>query len=51
MKQIAAVLNLPVPYFYCEDDETAHLLLCFHSLNKYARKQVIDLAEKLAFSD
>lgn len=51
VKQIAAVLNLPVPYFYCEDDETAHLLQCFHSLNKYARKQVIDLAEKLAFSD
>jgi len=50
VRQIAAVLNLPVAYFYCEDDETAHLLQCFHCLKKDDRKQVVDLAESLAFN-
>jgi transcriptional regulator with XRE-family HTH domain len=49
VQQIAAVLNLPVAYFYCEDDETAHLLQCFHCLKKDDRKQVVDLVESLAF--
>ena len=48
VKQIAAVLNLPVSYFYCEDDETAHLLQCFHLLKGKDRKDVIDLVERLA---
>jgi len=51
VRQLAAVLDYPTTYFYCEDDAEAHLVQCFHSLNKDARKQVIDLAEKLAFSD
>jgi transcriptional regulator with XRE-family HTH domain len=46
--QIAAVLSLPAAYFYCEDDETAHLLQCFHCLKKDDRKQVVDLVESLA---
>ena len=50
VKQIAAVLNLPAAYFYCEDDGEAHLLQCFHCLKKDDRKQVIDLAESLAFN-
>ncbi len=50
VKQIAAVLNLPTAYFYCEDDETAHLLQCFHCVKKDDRKQVLDLAERLAFN-
>ncbi|WP_247841571.1 helix-turn-helix transcriptional regulator [Pseudomonas sp. MWU12-3103b] len=49
VKQIAAVLDLPVPYFYSEDDETAHLLQCFHLLKEKDRKDVVDLVEKLAF--
>lgn len=49
VKQIAAVMNLPVPYFYCEDDETAHLLQCFHLLKAKDRKDVVDLVENLAF--
>ncbi|WP_236194487.1 helix-turn-helix domain-containing protein [Pseudomonas glycinae] len=48
VKQIAAALNLPVPYFYCEDDETAHLLQCFHCLKKNERERVLDLVESLA---
>ncbi|UVM47708.1 helix-turn-helix domain-containing protein [Pseudomonas sp. B21-015] len=50
VQQIAAVLNLPVSYFYCEDDETAHLLQCFHLLKEQDRKDVIDLVERLALS-
>ncbi|AKK01426.1 transcriptional regulator [Pseudomonas chlororaphis] len=49
VKQIAAVLNLPTAYFYCEDDETAHLLQCFHLLKAKDRKDVVDLVENLAF--
>ncbi|WP_095124670.1 helix-turn-helix domain-containing protein [Pseudomonas sp. Irchel s3a12] len=49
VKQIAAVMNLPVPYFYCEDDETAHLLQCFHLLKTKDRKDVVDQVENLAF--
>jgi transcriptional regulator with XRE-family HTH domain len=50
VKQIAAVMNLPVPYFYCEDDETAHLLQCFHLLKAKDRKDVVDQVENLAFN-
>jgi transcriptional regulator with XRE-family HTH domain len=50
VQQIAAVLNLPLAYFYCEDDDEAHLLQCFHCLKKDDRKQVVDLAESLAFN-
>lgn len=50
VQQIAAVLNLPAAYFYCEDDDTAHLLQRFHCLKKADRKQVLNLAELLAFS-
>lgn len=50
VKQIAAALNLPVPYFYCEDVETAHLLQCFHLLKAEDRKEVVDLVERLALS-
>ncbi len=50
VQQIAAVLNLPPAYFYCEDDEMAHLLQCFQCLKKNDRKQVLDLAERLAFN-
>lgn len=48
VKQIAAVLNLPTAYFYCEDDETAHLLQCFHLLKAEDRKDVVDRVERLA---
>ncbi|MNL95643.1 hypothetical protein D3C81_54460 [compost metagenome] len=49
VRSIAAVLNLPMAYFYCEDDDTAHLVQCFHCVKKGDRKQVLDLAERLAF--
>lgn len=48
VQQIAAVLDLPMAYFYCEDDDTAHLVQCFHSLKGKDRKDLLDLAEQLA---
>lgn len=48
VKQIAAVLNLPLAYFYCENDDEAHLLQCFHCLKKDERERVLDLVESLA---
>ncbi|WP_322618063.1 helix-turn-helix transcriptional regulator [Pseudomonas sp. BIC9C] len=50
VQQIAAVLNYPAAYFYCEDDDEAHLLQCFHLLKGKDRKEVIDLVERLALS-
>ena len=50
VQQIAAVLNYPAAYFYCEDDDEAHLLQCFHCLKKDDRKLVVDLAESLALN-
>ncbi|MGY2257791.1 helix-turn-helix domain-containing protein [Pseudomonas sp. SDO55104_S430] len=48
VQQIAAVLDLPMAYFYCEDDDTAHLVQCFHFLKGKDRKDLLDLAEQLA---
>lgn len=47
-KQIADTLGLPLAWFYCEDDETAYLLECFHTLKGKDRKEVVHLAERLA---
>lgn len=48
VQQIAAVLDLPLAWFYCEDDDTAHLLASFHSLNPQDRKKVIEMIERVA---
>ncbi|MBU6959004.1 helix-turn-helix domain-containing protein [Pseudomonas sp. CVAP len=48
VQQIAAVLDLPVAYFYCVNDDEAHLLQCFHCLETDEQRQVIDLVENLA---
>ena len=33
-KAIAAVLAVPLPYLYCEDDELAAVLLALHQLRQ-----------------
>lgn len=45
LKRIANVLELPVTYFYCEDDLEAKILCAMHRLNP-AQKEVL-----LAFID
>ncbi|KPG91893.1 hypothetical protein AEQ67_28320 [Pseudomonas sp. RIT-PI-q] len=47
-KQIADTLGLPLAWFYCEDEETAYLLQCFHSLKGKERKKAIEMVERLA---
>ncbi|MFJ2385889.1 helix-turn-helix domain-containing protein [Pseudomonas koreensis] len=48
VQQIATVLNLPAAYFYCDDDDAAHLLATFHSLDEQDRKKVINMVERIA---
>ncbi|MBK9522161.1 MAG: helix-turn-helix transcriptional regulator [Rhodocyclaceae bacterium] len=34
LKNLAGVLNVPVPYFYADDEQLAELLILLHSLSK-----------------
>jgi transcriptional regulator with XRE-family HTH domain len=48
-KQIATVLKVPLAYLYCEDDNTATLLVALHKLNvkeraSWTQKFLTDLA-------
>jgi transcriptional regulator with XRE-family HTH domain len=38
-QNLARALNVPVEYFYSPDDQTAELLLMWHSLSKAKRSQ------------
>ena len=40
---IANALGVSLPYFYCEDDRIAELLLALHKLDKIERDQKVDL--------
>ncbi|MHC8292425.1 helix-turn-helix domain-containing protein [Pseudomonas sp. LB3P58] len=48
VQQIATVLDLPMAYFYCVDDDEAQLLKLFHSLKGTDRESVLKLVEQLA---
>jgi len=41
-KKIAAELDVPVTYFYCESDEIAEMLLSFHKLSKEQQQLVLE---------
>jgi transcriptional regulator with XRE-family HTH domain len=47
MTQIAAVVHTPVPYFYCEDDALADLILKFGTLDEAQKKRLIAFAGTL----
>jgi transcriptional regulator with XRE-family HTH domain len=47
MTRIAAVLKTPVPYFYCEDDVLADLILKFGTLDEAQKKQLLAFVAKL----
>jgi transcriptional regulator with XRE-family HTH domain len=47
MTRIAAVLHTPVPYFYCEDDDLAALILKFGNLDGAQKNRLIAFAEEL----
>lgn len=48
LSRIAAVLNLPVTYFYSVEDHEAELVQRYHRLPEKAKKQVLELADELA---
>jgi transcriptional regulator with XRE-family HTH domain len=47
MTLIAAGLKTPVPYFYCEDDALADLILKFGTLDEAQKKQLLAFVDKL----
>ncbi|MDR8401698.1 helix-turn-helix domain-containing protein [Paraburkholderia sp. USG1] len=48
LSRIAAVLNLPVTYFYSVEDHEAELVQRYHRMPEKAKKQVLELADELA---
>jgi transcriptional regulator with XRE-family HTH domain len=44
---IGAVLDTPVPYFYCKDNQLARLILKFGTLDEAQKKQLLAFANKL----
>ena len=42
VKLLARVLQVPLPYFYCEDEDIARLLLMLHALSAEQRKERVD---------
>jgi transcriptional regulator with XRE-family HTH domain len=47
LTRIAAVVNTPAPYFYCEDDQLARLILKFGTLDEAQKKRLSAFARKL----
>ena len=48
LAKIAAVLDVPVPYFYCVDDQLAELILVYHRLSGRKRKSLLQSAAELS---
>lgn len=48
VQRIAAVLDLPVTYFYADRDDEAELLVRFHRLQAAERKEVISFIAELS---
>jgi transcriptional regulator with XRE-family HTH domain len=46
LTRLASVLDVPVPYFYCEDSELAQVIVEFAKLKKAQRKSVLALLGK-----
>ena len=44
--QLGKVLNMPVPYFYCEDDLLCEMILCFSTLQRLEQQKVLKLLNK-----
>ena len=47
LTHLAAVMHVPVPYFYCQDAELADLIVKFSSLGKAQRKRLLVLIGEL----
>jgi transcriptional regulator with XRE-family HTH domain len=47
LTRIGAALDIPAPYFYCEDDVLAELILKFGTLDEAQKKRLLAFADKL----
>jgi transcriptional regulator with XRE-family HTH domain len=47
MTRIAAVMRTPVPYFYCEDDVLADLILKYGTLDEAQKERLLAFVDKL----
>jgi transcriptional regulator with XRE-family HTH domain len=47
MIRIGAVVGIPAPYFYCENDQLAHLILKFGTLDEAQKNQLLAFVDKL----
>jgi|SRR5271156_3572035 len=47
MTRLAAVLQVPVPYFYCEDPQLADLILKFEALGSEQRSRLLGYVAEL----
>lgn len=45
LKRIAGLLDLPVSYFYCEDDFEAKILKAMHLLNSEQKETLLNFIE------
>jgi transcriptional regulator with XRE-family HTH domain len=47
LTRLAAVMRVPTPYFYCEDDELAGLILKFSALGKAQKRRLLGSLDEL----
>lgn len=47
LTRLAAVMHVPVPYFYCQDAELADVIVKFSALGKAQRKRLLGLIGEL----
>ena len=50
-ERLAAVLSVPMSYFYARDDELARLIRIFGNLDPASRQQIVDLTNELFTGD
>jgi transcriptional regulator with XRE-family HTH domain len=46
LTRLAAVMHVPAPYFYCEDEELAGFILKFSTLTKAQKRRLFGLIEE-----
>ena len=47
LMRLAAVMRVPAPYFYCEDEELARVILKFSALGKAQKRRLLGSLDEL----
>jgi transcriptional regulator with XRE-family HTH domain len=50
-EKIANALNVPLPYFYCDDEQLAEILLHYAAFNARKKTAILDFAKEISQSD